>query len=184
MALSDSDTGRLQLSPKLVRRFYEPVLLLHALDEIRGRRMKPATNLEDPDLDSRKARRAFTDGIAYICAYDKGPNFVTAVGLEKSPQGVDVWLAANNSIEQGVIPFLEDILQCLQQIGVQDNVIERDRAGKAAVDLLSSKITTFNTPKLGYYYNLIKRRYVQPCLSIIRELCNASGKLLWMTMSN
>src|SRR5437016_11795248 len=116
--------------------------------------MKPATNLEDLNLDSRKARRAFTDGIAYICAYNRGPEYVTAAGLEKSPQGIDVWLATNNSIGPRVVPFLEDILQRLQQIGAQDNLIERDRAGTAAIDLLSSKIATFNKPKLQQYYNL------------------------------
>jgi hypothetical protein len=178
MPLSDKNTGRPQLKPKLLRRFYEPVVLLNAIDNIRGHRTKPETNFDDIDSGIRKTRRAFADSIAYICAYDRGPDFVTAVGLEKLPQGINVWLAANNNIEQKVVAFLAEILQHLQEIGAHDWLPMRCSAAIAKHGMLSCKIVTFDARKLQQYRDIIKMKYVQPCLAIIGEYCDDSSKLL------
>ena len=59
------------VSRKLLRRFYEPLLLLSALGQIRGQRIKPESDANSISPNIQKLRRSFVDGIAYICAYEK-----------------------------------------------------------------------------------------------------------------
>ena len=46
------------------------------------------------------------NGIDFICAYEKSPHCVTAVALEKTPQGITFWVAANEKLEVKFLNFL------------------------------------------------------------------------------
>jgi hypothetical protein len=157
-----------QLRRKVLRRFYEPLLLLHALGQVRGARIKPELNFDTSGQNHQKIRRSFADGIAYISAYEKGPDYVTASALEKSPQGIIVWLAANADIKPEVITFLESVLEDLGHIAAQSNASDRQQIGIQMKESLLTRIVTFNKNRLQAYYKTAKG-FTVTCLAVIRE---------------
>lgn len=163
---------------KVLRRFYEPLLLLNALDSIRGGRIKAEIVSDNTGINHTQIRRSFADAIAYICAYKKGPNYVTAAALEKTPQVVVVWLAANSGIGQNVTDFLDCILARVQEVANRDDVEDREQAAHLATEELSSLITKFLTPKLEIYRNTIIMHLIQPCQGVLADYSNENGKLL------
>jgi hypothetical protein len=153
---------------KVLRRFYEPLLLLNALGQVRGERLKPELNIEINASNHQKTRRAFADGIAYICAYTRGPDSVTATALESSPQGVILWLAANASIKPEVTIFLRGILNALASIAEQNDAIERRRLGEQIRESLLTRTITFNSARLLSYHHLVKG-FIKECLPRIQQ---------------
>jgi hypothetical protein len=175
-----TDANRIDLRYKVVRRFYEPLLLLHALGPIRGGRIKAGVVSDNTGINHTQLRRSFADAIAYICAYKKGPNYVTAAALERTPQGVVVWLAANSKIEEKVIEFLDDVLIHVQGIVDRDDGEDRQQAAELAAEKLSSMITNFHMPRLEVYHRKIVEHLIQPCQEVLAEYCKKYGKSVIM----
>jgi hypothetical protein len=175
MALNDR-TKLVRLRPKVLRRFYEPLLLLNALDQIRGARIKPDLASSITGLNHQKIRHSFADGIAYICAYKKEPDYVTAAALEKTPQGISVWLAANANIEPKVIHFLEGILVDLRRVAEQEDANGRHQTGRKIRESLTVRVVAFNQPRIQAYY-IMAKNYVRQCLVVIRQACESTRKL-------
>lgn len=142
-------------SRKVLRRFYELLLLLHALGQIRGERIKADRDTNSTSPNIQKLRRSFVDGTAYICAYEKGPRRVTAAALEQTPQGITVWLAANENIGEKVIQFLEKIFSNIQRIVELDDRESRQREGEQTLEDLTSGIVAFNVPRIQTYYEQV-----------------------------
>lgn len=163
------------VSRKLLRRFYEPLLLLSALGQIRGQRIKPESDANCISPNIQKLRRSFVDGIAYICAYEKGPRRVTAAALEQTPQGILVWLAANQNIGEKVIQFLENILSDIQRIAELDDRESRQLKGEQMLEDLTSKIVAFNAPRIQTYYEQVALRHAPACLDAINNGRMKSG---------
>ena len=136
---------------KVERRFYEPLLLLSALGQIRGERTKSEIFTDTLCPNIQKLRRNFVDGIAYICSFEKEPRCVTAVAMEKKPQGIIVWLAANENIGEGVVQFLESVLSNIQQISAPPDREGRLKEGGRIREQLVSRILDFNTPRINTY---------------------------------
>jgi hypothetical protein len=158
----DREYSAIAVRPKVLRRFYEPVLLLHLLGRIRGARTKRP---ESPDMKHSKQgrRRDFTDNIAYICASNTGGKHVMAAALENTPQGITVWLAANNSkASQNVSAFLHDILTELKDIDVEDEAAQSKTESR-----MFSKIIQFNKQRVNSYWDNAKHCIVG-CLEVIR----------------
>ena len=168
---------------KVLRRFYEPVLLLSALGQIRGERIKPESDTDNLGPNIQKLRRSFTDGIAYICAYEKGSRRVTAAALEKTPQGLKVWLAANENIGEKVIQFLEKVLSDIQRIAQLNDKESREWEGEQTVEDLTSRIVAFNAPRIQTYYEQVSRKYATACLDIINKGHVKSGALKIISVS-
>ena len=156
---------------KVTRRFYEPLLLLHALDPIRGRRTKAAVVSDSTEINHTQLRRSFADAIAHICAYKKGPDYVTAAALEKTPQGVVVWLAANSEIEEEVKVFLDAVLALVQNVVDRDDGEDRQQAAQLTTKQLSSMITDFHMPRLKVYHTKIVKDLIEPCQKVLAEYC-------------
>ncbi|KAI9751976.1 MAG: hypothetical protein M4579_005812 [Chaenotheca gracillima] len=150
----------------VLRCFYEPLLLLEALGPVRGKRTKAPVHGDDIGVSPRKTQRSFLDGIAYMCAYQKSPDHVTAVALEKTPQHIKVWLAANRQVEQGVVQFLEVVLAQVQHIAVHDTGAERQSAFDNAIYQTTSDVIAFNAPRIGVYYQDVSK-LLNPCLDIM-----------------
>jgi hypothetical protein len=169
----------LEISPirhKVTRRFYEPLLLLHALSPIRGERIKPEIIPDDPESNHIQLRRSFTNTVAYICSYQKGPDYVTAVALEKTPQGVVVWLCANADVEEGVVTFLEKILACVYRVVEKDSVEDLHQEASLATQRLASMIVDFQAPRLNVYYEEIIKSCILPCQELMTEYVKSNGK--------
>ncbi|KAL8819893.1 MAG: hypothetical protein Q9191_007635 [Dirinaria sp. TL-2023a] len=155
------------VSRKVLRRFYEPLLLLNALGQIRGERIKPESDTNSISPSIHKLRRSFVDGIAYICAYEKGPRRVTAAALEQTPEGILVWLAANENIGVEVTRFLGMILSDVQHIAELDDREDRQLEGEKMLEDLTSRIVAFNAPRIQTYYEQVARKYAPACLDTI-----------------
>lgn len=77
---------------ELLRRFYQPLVLLCTLGQTRGD--PDCASLFQDDIADRSlqdVRRTFLTNLAYMCDYDKGGNTVTAIGLEETPQTTAFW---------------------------------------------------------------------------------------------
>jgi hypothetical protein len=163
---------------KLTRRFYEPLLLLDALGVVRGERIESEKIPDDPGSNHTQLRRSFVDAIAYICAFDKGSDYVTAAALEKTPQGIVVWLAANNNVEQKVVAFLESILESVHRIADQDNVEELNQAALLAKQTILSMVVDFQTPRLEIYRKQIIKTCIRPCQEVLTDYSQRSKLLV------
>ena len=142
---------------KVERRFYEPLLLLSALGQMRGERTKSEIITDSLCPNIQKLRRNFVDGIAYICSNENGSKCVTAAAIEKTPQGIVVWLAANKKIGKKVVQFLESVLSDIQQISTPSDKDSRQKEAERMKEELASKIVDFNTPRIWFYYRQVAR---------------------------
>jgi len=170
------------IPPKETTKFYQPLLLLHALSPIRGERIKSEIIPDDPESNHVQLRRSFTDAIAYICAYQKGTDHVTAAALEKTPQGVVVWLCANANVEEGVVTFLEGILACVYRVVEKDNMEDLHQEASLATQRLASMIADFQAPRLNAYRAEIIKSCIHPCQELMTEYVKNNGKFSIVSM--
>ena len=164
-------------SRRILRRFYEPLLLLSALGDIRGDHIKPDIVAGGVSPNIKKLRRSFIDGIAYICAYEKHPRRVTAAALERTPHEVTVWLAANTDIGDNVVQFLEKVFSDIQRIAELGNREERKREGEKTLEDLTSRIVAFNAPRVRFYHEQVAIHRAPVCLDVINNIRVPGGRL-------
>lgn len=145
-------------APQLLRRFYEPLVLLHVLDRSRGERIPRCTSNADCEID--ELRRSFIDSIAYICDYEKGRDTVTAAALQREPVGVTVWLAANTHVKERTVCFLQGILDGLAVVSVSSQALTEEP--------LAARIIDYNKKRLRVYRTFVKQP-LSKCLAILRK---------------
>lgn len=155
---SDADLDCVPVRAKLLRRFYEPLVLLRVLDPSRGSRIPRYTS--DVACEEEELRRSFIDSVAYICDYKKGGDTFTAAAMQKEPAGVRIWLAANNPIQEKTLRFLHDVLDCLAAITVSNRA--------STEDSLAVRIIDFNKKRLETYKSFV-RRSLRECLERLEK---------------
>ena len=108
-------THPLDANGRLLRRFYEPLVLLGALDPTRG--------AERPDLvadrgidGQQKLWRNFLDQLAWLCDSEKGGDTVTAVACQKIEEHSVFWVAANSKFKQKSRDHLNWVLSSLNSL--------------------------------------------------------------------
>ncbi|KAJ9481015.1 hypothetical protein VN97_g12497 [Penicillium thymicola] len=144
--------------PKRLRLLYEPLCLLHTLSEVRGDRIKPGDiSLEGPGLTAPRCYRSSVDAIAYICAYQKKPGYVTAAALEEAPDAIVVLLAANDGIDPAVVTLLEKVLMILSWVIDKPTVRLDTDEGRGVMKILTTHVLDLNTPKIFEYYQQVKK---------------------------
>ncbi|KAI9744848.1 MAG: hypothetical protein M1818_001773 [Claussenomyces sp. TS43310] len=149
---------------KLLKRFYEPLVLLHVLDRQDEQRIS-RSGVDDsclPDIQVRELRRILLDQLAYICDYLKGGATVTAMALETRPSGLIIWLASNDKPKPKVVTFLREVLDLLTSLSDSDS--EHARA-RVEADL-AQKIIAFNLKKIKAYRDLM-RPHLHRCLLLL-----------------
>lgn len=102
---------------RLLKRFYEPLVLLHLLDPYNGEQIcSPGYDDEDSQVSDQELRRKVLKQLAYMCDYETGGKTVTAIALEESRESGEkvYWLAANRTPREKVVQFLNDILNDLR----------------------------------------------------------------------
>lgn len=141
-----------------LRLLYEPLCLLHTLSEVRGDRIKPGDiSSEFPGSTAPKCYRAFVDAIAYICAYQKKPGYVTAAALEEAPDAIVILLASNDGIDMAVLAFLEKVRMILLWI-VEKSTVQLDtKEGRGIMKILTDHVLCLNTPKIFEYYHQVNK---------------------------
>lgn len=124
---------------KLIRRFYEPVHLLYALDPTQGKHKKSIFGQESNPLEtSVETLQKFLNSVAYICDTAKGGDTVTAAALEARPDENILWIASNARLSEDTQRGLNKILDLLQsRMPNHDEIL--------------LKIVQLNKPRLDQY---------------------------------
>ncbi|PGG96424.1 hypothetical protein GX51_07830 [Blastomyces parvus] len=135
----------------LLRRFYEPLVLLHTLGSTRGIHTNPVPLSHLDNSSARDCRRSFLNELAYVCDYDKGGDTVTAIGLESTPQGSNFWVASNTSPAPKIIPFLKILLQTLERIANAKAPTQGDKEDIAKLCI------SFGSRRIKKYRSLFSR---------------------------
>ncbi|KAI9669193.1 MAG: hypothetical protein M1817_004735 [Caeruleum heppii] len=153
---------------KLLRRFYEPLVLLSVLDSVRGPQLgREPLVLPGPDtLGTAELSREFVNQVAYICDFKTGGDTVTACALESTPATVIIWLAANRAIGAKVIDFLRHILENLR--GMSDASVERRQVSEQS---LFSNIVRFGIQRAKTYQRFL-RGPLERTIKVLRQSRN------------
>jgi hypothetical protein len=150
--------------PDHTKALYEIVVLLSALDPVRGARS--VSGMSDGTIDHTLTWRSFLDAIAYISARKAGGPYVVAAAIQETSRGMTVWLAGNKEIEAGVGEFLKSLLGDLTKIAQLNRGISIPKAHSITKEELLSRIIEFLSEKLQKNYK--KATKVLPsCLSVI-----------------
>lgn len=158
------------VSPAIERRFYESQLLLYVLENVRGDHSKRQNYHGELDQDATELRRSFMDQLAYICDFKRGGSTVTALALQQTPQGVTFWLAANDTVKQRVMYFLQEILTVLKNM--------KDGVTKESIEAqLLNRIISFNKERLDYYWSALEDQ-MNLCTERLNVLEGSTSKLL------
>ncbi|KAF3147476.1 hypothetical protein TWF594_002695 [Orbilia oligospora] len=112
---SPCDTCEPQVSPKLWKRFYEPLVLLSAYGKSQGPHFKSTGDETFCSDDNRDLKKQFLDQLAYVCDYETGGGTVTAIAVEDGPQ-LKYWVATNTDKSSKILPYISSILASLETV--------------------------------------------------------------------
>ena len=154
---------------KRIHRFYDIICLLSSLSITRGSRIKQKYSVEQDGCSIAKFRRKFADALAYICAYDKTAESVTAIALGRREKKVTIWIAANGKVKEKVTKFLNKILKMLDDIvnlpcASSFNLMIESKLGVKFCEILSS-ILDFNEKRNYKYYESFLSQWTSVCKS-------------------
>ncbi len=145
----------LNANGKLLRRFYEPLILLSVLDPTRGAHRPDL--ITDRGLQGReKLWRNFLDQLSFLCDAKKGGDTVTAIAAQRTVDHTVLWLASNSNARNRAKHHVEWILSQLKRLYDADlEEIERveNELTARCVEFSSSRIRTY----LGFLLSDIKR---------------------------
>lgn len=102
--------------PKADRRFYEPLVLLDALDRSQGERIPEERyeSMDSSDCASARQRRVVLDFLCKMCDHKKGGETVTAMALQSTPGGPVYWISSSEDVRKKILPFLQQTLKMLE----------------------------------------------------------------------
>jgi hypothetical protein len=166
-------------STKLMKRFYEPLVLQYVLDPTRGShiRLEPLGSPDESEADDCKLRRSFVDTLAYICDFQRGGATVTAIALEMRSEGVVFWVAANEDVKQEVVLSLEEILRNLACQAGLDGVVDEESTPRVTESTFRG-VVELGMPRMEAYWQLIQGP-LERCLQVLQgEHSCDSGELI------
>jgi hypothetical protein len=137
----------LNMNGKLLRRFYEPLVLLKVLDPTRGAHRPDL--ITERGLDGKsKLWRDYLDQLSFICDFDKGGDTVTAVAAQQTNQAPIYWLASNSNSREKARDHLIWIFACLDRLYASSPISTaqlQDEITARCIDLSSDRIKTYLT---------------------------------------
>ncbi len=128
---------------KLLRRFYESMLLLKLLDSVRDQRVDRSIDSEHDALSSTEIRRVFVNKLAYLCDFKKEKNTSTAIALQNSSQSVVIHCAANDHVKPRVKDFIRETLKLLITVDDTNHVKVEALIFKKAISLSRNRLRTY-----------------------------------------
>ena len=164
-------------SGKLLKRFYEPLVLQHVLGNTRGSHIsvQPPDGQDESELDNCKLRRSFIDMLAYICDYQKGGSTVTAIALEETPAAVVFWVAANKNVSQKVVPFLTAILKNLARHSLHGATPDSEEFAMAVEDTFKRAVE-FGAHRVKKYWRFMQES-LEKCVTVLDRSNSDQGEL-------
>ncbi|KAI0012585.1 hypothetical protein F4779DRAFT_567224 [Xylariaceae sp. FL0662B] len=112
--------GKPRVDPywRLLCQFYEPLVLLRVLGQIRGMHI---TSPEDESTTQFKRRRLLRN-LSYLCDYDKGGETTSSIGLEENDRCLIFWVASNTARKRGkAVEFLKSTIAEINRIIMFEN---------------------------------------------------------------
>lgn len=143
------------LSQRLVRRFYEVLVLLRVLGQVQGEKLR-AEPLEDSNvysIGSREMRRNAMYHLCVACDFEKGGDSVTALACENVPSGPRYWMASNKHVEK-IKTFLMEVLAML---GEQASSGSDGMNIAALEDRLFEKFVLFQRARIKEYWRSLQK---------------------------
>lgn len=163
---------RLDPKDRLLKRFYEPLVLLHVLDRNSEQRVPRSLDIRDSsDMELRELRRTFLDQLAYVCDKIKGGDTVTAIALEARPAGVVFWVASNSGVSTPTMKFLNQVLCSLKRLAT----CQTESARSTAEAELCQKCIEFSTRRVKAYQKLLQKP-MELCLQNLDRSGDQAGK--------
>lgn len=168
---------RLDREERHLRRFYEPLILMDVLGNVRKEHdiSTSFSSLDISQVPIKSVRRQFLRDLSYMCDYKKGGDTVTAIGLQKSPEGYTFWVAANTCPNQKIVPFLKQLLKRLQIVSRNENAVtdgeEENSLAKMCIHFASKRIKDYCSllkPHLEKCTHYLETREVDGCASRIK----------------
>lgn len=150
-------TGQSATSPnrKQLRRFYEPLVLLHALGMEHDEHANNTPSFEDSDSFSfSELIRQFLNELAFACDHEKGGDTDTAIGLEEIPQGYVFWVAANECPKDRIVPFLDGLLTKLRDVRGERDTLLVEEVLRFSTSFAHLRIKTYGETLLSELYKL------------------------------
>lgn len=151
MAAAKKAARRPRLDPydKLIKRFYEPLVLLRTLGKTRGQH----TTIAEASGDQQQARRQLLDNLAYLCDYDKGGPTTAAVALEELNDCYVFRVASNDpDIQETVMPFLQSVVDDLQHLTHESNEEQKERFVQRCVTFAERRVRK----EMGIFQHLVQ----------------------------
>ena len=143
------------MKQKLMKRFYEVLVLLRVLGQVQGDKL-PGQMFEDTNMHSLEIvelRRKVMYHLCVMCDFLKGGDSVTAIAMEKLPSGPRYWMAANGNLPK-IKRFLRETLEMLNIEGLA--TIEYSSFEQR----LFQKFVRFQRSRIKEYWKLL-----QPCIA-------------------
>ena len=111
----------LDANGRLLRRFYEPLILLSVLDPTRGAQRPDL--ITDRGLDEpSKLWRNFLDQLSWLCDSETGGDTVTAVAAQKTVDHSCFWVTANSTSRHKARKHLTWLFEQLNQLCTANSV--------------------------------------------------------------
>jgi hypothetical protein len=139
------------MKPKLLKRFYEVLVLLRVLGQVQGQKVSGET-FDDSDIDRMQTvelRRKVMYHLCVMCDFQKGGDSVTAIAMENLPSGPTYWLGVNGCLKK-IKTFLNEILEILQGQGLSTEPTPLE-------DKLFHKFVLFQRTRIKEYWKLLQR---------------------------
>jgi len=156
---------------KCLHRFYEPLVLLFALDPIQGDHLYlDCDRIPVDEATPKELRRRFLNSLSYICDYKKGGDTVTAIGAANSP--LRYYVACNKTPKEEVKRFLEAVFSQLGQI----YDMEPEERIKAESMILES-CAKYSKPRIETYRRCLQGS-LRECNTILQDNSMVVGKFL------
>ncbi|TGO52034.1 hypothetical protein BCON_0149g00210 [Botryotinia convoluta] len=196
LSLPLTSPSLIPVAPKLLKRFYEALILLTVFGSNRGSRIleeeTPTDGFDDEvsDIDmstgvldvnkkhemdemSRiKLRRSFTRHLAYLCDYEKGGDSTTAIALQQMDTGEIVYHVAWNkcSRPQRGVEFLKKVLGLLGCAGY-DGIKDSEKKREEIEDKIFELSVKYAEKRISCYASFLARdiKFVLGEWKIVRE---------------
>lgn len=159
--------GTVPIGPKLLRRFYEPILFLCTLIEmIKGERgPEPADPRPDFSLSAEQAFHCYVYKLAQVCDNERGGTTVTSFAVLQEPGRILYVFGSNQRDTQpleDVKVFVTSILTDLK------GLVNTPGEHIAKLSKIRRDVLKFNKPRLGYYIECFARA-LGACLDICAD---------------
>lgn len=174
--MSNNNSPKFQVHPKntngkLLRRFYEPLVLLRVLDPTRGS-YRPDLITERGLDDPSKIWRNFLDKLCLLCDSKTGGDTVTAIAVQETLESPCFWVAANSNWRQRAHKQVSWLLRRLIEFYHSRPITTIDTESE-----LAKVCIQFCTPRIKTYIKRLLQR-LEKAVRSVKSPLSAQGEFL------